>query len=353
MRHSRGMTDITAQTVTNDAMGDELLLRILSEVIDKRERALLFAHVALDLPLASVARTLGQDRKTVEATIASLLARLKEAEDFRSSLSDVRKAGRAEHYLELATKLGLRDWFCAYCKRFIIQPAVGRPRITCGDDCRTRRNRGTAPKQTRPGSAVFPQRPSALQVTYREAEAMRGVLGSVIGNLDRARDVRLSTAEATTRNRALILLGFACPVQLSPMTLTDLVMDNVIETRESLEILFRWGARPTKQYVKIPTDPKSALCPVRAVRAWRALLRQQGRRSGPLFEMLTRPDERIMENQTKLPSWSAASLIEKAIRDAGLRPSRTLHGGVLLPTYLKEVAVNPIGGIADAPPLVS
>ena len=81
MRHGAGAADITAQIVTSDALGDELLLRILSEIVDKRERALLFAHVALDLPLASVARTLGQDRKTLEATITSLLHRLRVAED--------------------------------------------------------------------------------------------------------------------------------------------------------------------------------------------------------------------------------------------------------------------------------
>lgn len=340
MRRGRSVRDATGQTATSDTLGDELLLRVLSEIVDKRERALLFAHIALDLPLASVARTFGQDRKTMEAAIVMLLNRLNSVEDLRASLSDVRRAGRAEHYLELATKLDLRDWFCACCNRFIVQPAVGRPRITCGEYCRKRLNRGVAPMQRQQDSPVSLPRPPALQVTAGEAEAMRGVLRKVIRNLDSAREIRLSSAEAITRNKAIILLGFTCPVQLSPGRLVGMAMDDVIVTWKGLDVLFRWGERQTRQYVTIPPDPETLICPVRAVQAWRAQLRQHGRRGGPLFEELTWPDERIMEDQTALPNWSAISLIQRAIRDVGLRPRRP-EASDLLPTYLKEVAISP------------
>jgi hypothetical protein len=340
VRRGRGVADITAQTVTSDALGDELVLRILSEVVDKRKRALLFAHIALDLPLAAVARTLGQDRKTLEATVTNLLGRLNSTEGLRASLRDVRRAGRAEHYLDLAAKLGLSDWFCAHCNRFIVQPAVGRPRITCGQECRTRRNRGFAPRPTPPSSHASPQRPPVLQVTVGEAESMRGALRRVIRNIDAARDVGLSSVDAITRNKAIILLGFSCPVQLSPVRLAHLTMDEVIETRKGLEVLFTWGGRQARQYVTIPPDPDPVICPVRAVRAWRMRLQQHHRRGGPLFEELTRPDERIRTNPTELASWSATALIERAIKDAGMRP-RKLYGSDLLPAYLKEVAINP------------
>ena len=165
---------------------------------------------------------------------------------------------------------------------------------------------------------------------------MRGALRRVIRNLDSARDVRLSSVEAITRNKAIILLGFTCPVQLSPVSLADLVMDDVTETRKGLEVLFRWGTRQARQYVTIPSDPEPVMCPVRAVRAWRALLRQHGRRGGPLFEELTWPDERMETEQTPLGSLSAVHLIEKTFKDAGLGPSNDLHVRDLLPNYLKE-----------------
>src|ERR1700733_8122381 len=115
VRHGRGAGDTTGQTVASDALGDDFLLQVLSKINDKRDRALLFAHVALDLPAASLARTLGQDRKTVEADVVSVLDRLKTAEDLWAGFSDARgtRMGRPEHYLDLVAKLGLQDWFCA------------------------------------------------------------------------------------------------------------------------------------------------------------------------------------------------------------------------------------------------
>jgi hypothetical protein len=181
-----------------------------------------------------------------------------------------------------------------------------------------------------------------LEVTPSEAEAMRSALRRVVRNLDSARDLRLSSAEAITRNKAIILLGFACPVQLSPVTMADLVLNDVIEVSKGLDVLLHWDSRQAKQYVTIPPDPDPAVCPVRALRAWRLLARQQGRRGGRLFEELSHPGERSMLGQIPLHS-RIATLIEKAIRDAGLRPSRDLNGYDLLPTYLKDAVAAGLG----------
>lgn len=345
MRRGRDAADVTGQTVTSDALGDEFFLQVLSEIDDKRELALLFAYVALDLPPASLARTFGQERKVVEATIASTIDRLKRAEGLRSSFSDIRRArlGRPEHYLGLAARLGLQDWFCAHCRRFIVQPAVGRPRITCSESCRKKRNRAkdTNPWSMRSSSAADSERPPSLLLSTDEAEAMRDALRRVIRNLDSARDMRLSSIGDAARTKAIILLGFTCPVQMSPVTLTDLNTDDVIETRKGIEILFYWGANQVRQYVTISPDPERAMCPVRAVKEWRALIRQHGHRREQLFKELGRSDEQNRAVRAQPLSTTIVGLIEKAVIDAGLRPTRELRRYDLLPSYLKELAVKP------------
>jgi hypothetical protein len=117
---------------------------------------------------------------------------------------------------------------------------------------------------------------------------MRNTLRRVIRNLDSIRNQKLISADVHARDRALILLGFTCPVQLSPVQLASLTMDDVMEKRSGLEILLRWGAREVRQYVMVPQGPEPGLCPVRAMRALRVCLRQSGRRDGPLFVELAR-----------------------------------------------------------------
>jgi hypothetical protein len=335
VRHSRSsVADTTAETVTGDALGDAVVVAVLSDIKDNRERAVLFAHVALDLPLSAVARTLGVERKTLEETVSAVLAQLRSDVDLAARLSDVRRAGRAEHYLKLAEKLDLQDWFCAHCRRFMAQAAVGRPRKTCSDRCRKAHHRGSLPQdKSRPEGM---QRPPTLQLTEAEADAMRNTLRRVIRNLDSIRDQKLISADVHARDRALILLGFTCSVQLSPVQLASLTMDDVMEKRGGLEILLRWGVREVRQYVIVPQGPEPALCPVRAMRALRACLRQSGRRDGPLFVELWR-QEHFSANQPALKSLLAAGLIHDALGQAGLRP-RKLLASDLLPAYLKRVA---------------
>jgi hypothetical protein len=185
------------------------------------------------------------------------------------------------------------------------------------------------------------ERPPSLLISTDEAEAMRDALRRVIRNLDSAREMRLSSAEDAARTKAIILLGFSCPVQLSPVTLTDLSMDDVIETRKGLDVLLHWGANQVRQYVTIPPDPERAMCPVRAAREWRVLTRQHGRRGGRLFKELSRSDEQILAVRTEFLSIAIVGVIEKAVIDAGLRPSRKLDRYDLLPSYLKEIAIKP------------
>jgi hypothetical protein len=337
VRSGRGSEDATWQAVARSTLGDDLLLQVLSEIVDRRERALLFAHVALELPLASVARTLRQDRKEVEANVNRLLDRLKADEGLRADFSDVHWAGRPEHYLELATKLGLQDWFCASCKRFMMQPAVGRPRITCGDYCRKKHNRAGRQRAgyvstRRKKSSIETERPPALATCASEAAAMRIALRAIVSASD-ARERKWATEKNVIRNRAIILLGLTCPVQVSAATLVGFTKNDVIDTRKGLEVLFRWGASRTRQYVTIPPDTDRSICPVLAVRAWHEVQRARGRGGEKLFEVLP-------YDWPRFDDVMVAALIERAARNAGLRLSGNLGVHDLLPAYLKEISAN-------------
>ena len=289
------VVDTTGEAVAGDTLGDELLIAVLSNIEDKRERALLLAHLGLDLPLSALARTLESDRKALEETIGTILTRLRSDEDLVARLSNVRRAGRMEHYLGLVVKLDLQDWFCAHCRQFIAQPAVGRPRKTCSDACRQAFHRagGTGWKDEAAGISGPYQRSnrpedlreeirrsSALQLTRQEADAMRGALRSMVRALDVALQLGRSSPDVRDRDNALILLGFNCPVQLSPDHLAALKMEDVIETPKGLEIVLHWGKRNVRQYITVPLDPDAVLCPVRAMRVWRARVRQSGRSRG-------------------------------------------------------------------------
>jgi hypothetical protein len=329
--------DSTWQSVASSALGDDLLLKVLSEVVDKRERAFLFAHIALDLPLTSVARTLGQDHREAEVIVGRLLARLQEDEELLATFSDVHRAGRVEHYLDLATRAGLQDWFCGYCKRFMMQPAVGRPRITCSENCRKRRQRnGDFPSAwERKGPAAGPQRPPALQASAHVAEAMRARLLSIIRRLNAEGDAGRTRPEIVIRDKAIILLAFTCPVQVSSATLSALPRKSVVETRQGIEVLFHWGSRHDKQYVTVPPDPDATLCPVRAVKSWNELRRENNYRDQALFAELFTAGGPTLYAGAPLNSRRITDLIGEAIRSSGPYPYQPLRPDDLLPAYLE------------------
>jgi hypothetical protein len=355
VRRDRGrVADTTAETAAGDALGDALLVSVLSSIKDKRERALLFAHVGLDLPLSALARTLELDRRTLTETVAAVLERLRSDEELIARLGDVRRAGRAEHYLMLAERLDLQDWFCANCRKFMAQPALGRPRRTCSDACRQalcrsedqgrwdtaygiartyRERRGTEGR-----SSVF-QRPPNLRVTASESEAMRVALSRVVRNLDAALELRMTPSDVNNMEKAMILLGFSCPVQLSPMHLVALTMADVNDTPQGLEVRLHWGKQRVRQYVAVARDQNAALCPVRAMRTWRAWLRQlpgqlPRNRLDPLFFEVDRQGQ--LNIDAPLSGSKAAALIKATLDSAGLRtPYLSLDD--LLPSYLKGV----------------
>ena len=330
MKRDRSAEDITGQVAASDALGDEFLFLVLSMVDDKRERALLFAHIALDLSLAYLARTMGQERKAVEAIVAGLIDRLQEDEDLRSRFADVQRAGRPEHFIELAAKLGLQDWSCAYCGRFIVQPSVGRPRITCSEICRKRRNRGN--QQPALGANSPHQRLRQVPADEGEvSEKLRVIIKSARSTMN---------DDNKTRNSAIVLLGFNRSIQMSPKTLASIQMNDVKETAKGLEVFSSWDDERGGRYVWIPYNQHQPICPVRAVMKWKLLLRRCGLSSGPLFQELPSNAQRNRSASLAFRVSSISTTIFRAldssdlVPDPGRRGRRTPHNHELLLDYL-------------------
>jgi len=346
------VVDTTAETVAGDALGDAVLISVLSRIEDTRERAVFFAHVALDLPVAAVARAFGLEISTVEAMVGSLHRQLRSDQALRAQLSDIRRAGRPEHFLILAQKLNLQDWLCARCGQFMVQPRVGRPRKTCSNSCRVALSLagGEGWKDVKNGTAGTPKRPNraaslddeirrraAPVLTAQEAAVVRDLLRRIV---DRRSRWWKTSRDYDARNKALLLFGFTCPVQLSAKDLAGLTVNDVRFNDKGLDIRLNWekGKTRNRQYKTMLPDNDPDLCLVRAMQAWHSVLLRAGYRDGPLFPQMAHLD--VLK--IGLPSMEGrvmASEINNAIDEAYLT-SRLLSQSTLLPTFLKDVAAR-------------
>lgn len=350
MRRGR-VSDTTAETVAGDSLGDAVLTSVLSRIEDAHERTILFAHVALDLPVPAIARAFDLDPQAVKETVRALLRKLRSDQALSAQLRDIRRAGRPEHYLFLAEMLNLEDWLCARCGRPLVQPKVGRPRKTCSDSCRVALSLagGQGWKDAKEGATSTPRRPSgavspdeerrrraSLVLTAQEAEEIRNLLRRIIG-----RSFTLyTTKDCKARDKALLLLGFTCPVQLSAEDLAALTLDNVRLTGKGLEIRLQWGRDKARirQYVTVPPDRDPDLCPVRTIHEWQNALFKAGYRSGPLFPRMPHWDV-VRAGLPGMGGRAMASVISNALDEARVTP-RTLPALALLPTFLKDVAAR-------------
>jgi hypothetical protein len=137
-RGDRRGPDVTSEIAVGDVSGASLLTEVSSRITDEEDRKLFFAHVALGISLANLERQVETSRKELAARIDATLSTLRQDTELLDVLSGIRRAGRDEHFQAMIIRLGLQDWFCAYCMEFMIQPATGRPRKTCSNLCRHR-----------------------------------------------------------------------------------------------------------------------------------------------------------------------------------------------------------------------
>jgi len=88
------------------------------------------------------------------------------------------------------------------------------------------------------------------------------------------------------RDRALLLLGFAAFARESELAALD--VEDVVEADDGLRLTFRRSKTDQDgagELVGIPYGSHGETCPVRALRAWRRVLRRE---TGPLFPAVTR-----------------------------------------------------------------
>lgn len=120
-----------------------------------------------------------------------------------------------------------------------------------------------------------------------------------------------------TRDRALLLLGFAGGFRRSELVALD--VDDLQDTEEGLVVTIRRSKTDQEgvgRTIGIPYGSNPITCPVRAVRAWLAVL---GSNEGPLFRPLTRHG-RLADR--RLSDRAVARVVQRSAAAAGLDPAK-------------------------------
>jgi hypothetical protein len=294
MRSARPTGDVTGDAATGNVAGETVLSSVLATQDDELDQVLILAHLALGLPLAQLVHDLKADRRELEARAARILTRLCHDGGLSARLSGIRRAGKIEDYYPLIARLGLQNWFCARpgCPNPIVQPATGRPRRTCGIDCRrllSKANGISWKDQYGERSSAGSSMPSVEGDATHDATATRDALIQLMRPVNFPRQ-RTDWIRPTIRcrDRALLLLGFTCPAPVTPQDLGALDIHDIGKIPEGLEIrLYKRTSRATR-YITIQASNDPELCPVQALQSWRQLLARGGRTTGPLFVRLER-----------------------------------------------------------------
>jgi site-specific recombinase XerD len=167
--------------------------------------------------------------------------------------------------------------------------------------------------------------PTADAIVRMTMAGIRRELGTAAAQKDAVltADLRrlLSTADRTTaagtRDRALLLLGFAGGFRRSELVALDVT--DIEETPDGLRVRVRRSKTDQEgagREVGIPWGQHPETCPIRALHGWREVGQID---QGPLFRPVDRHD-RVA--QARLTDRGVARVIQRAARAAGLDPSR-------------------------------
>jgi site-specific recombinase XerD len=135
------------------------------------------------------------------------------------------------------------------------------------------------------------------------------------------------------RDAALLLLGYASAARVSELVALDLA--DLVETEEGIEAaVYRLKVKAFTD-TAIPYGSKLATCPVRALRALREAMAEEGRTDGPLFVRIDRHGRvapplyrhgvAIGDPSGRLTAQAAAQVVERTADDAGLKGQWTGH----------------------------
>ena len=127
----------------------------------------------------------------------------------------------------------------------------------------------------------------------------------------------LPTTLIGTRDRALLLLGFAGAFRRSELVALD--VRDLTTTREGLVVTLRRSKTDQEgqgRRLGIPYGANAATCPVRALHAW---LKASGIATGPLFRSV---DKHGRLGAARLSDKAVALVVKRAAAAAGLDPAR-------------------------------
>lgn len=125
--------DRTAEAAISQVAASALITAM--ETLELRQRALVFAHVGLQMTVQTLAREFNITVQEATQQIDDGLAQLRTADDIEA-LSGIHRLGERGSFLDHAHRLQLSSWFCRNFGRFQVQKGIGRPRVTCSDTCR-------------------------------------------------------------------------------------------------------------------------------------------------------------------------------------------------------------------------
>jgi len=359
MRHRPGGAwDETGDNAVADVAGESLLVELFSRIEDERDRVLVLAHIGLDLSLRNLARVMGVTRVELADRVSAIIARLRQDTELADMLGDIHHVGRNDRYQALIFHLGLQDWFCSYCGDFMLQSESGPKRKTCSGKCRQRlwkvngigwKNQHLAlpAKGTSIDSDLDRQSAQAANI-YQEM--LRTLLQPIdTGQRQLAPGVPSDPfwwqPDTKCRDRAVLLLGFMCPIPLSSSDLAAIHITDISRRRVGLEVrLTRRGSRRINQetrYIIVPASADSKLCPSAAMSAWLTRLTRTGRTDGPLFVRMNSRGELPKDHWTdrELTGEGIAQVITNASRCAWSDERQVrLAPSSFLPDFLKEIA---------------
>ncbi|MGH3804061.1 MAG: tyrosine-type recombinase/integrase [Pseudonocardiaceae bacterium] len=151
-----------------------------------------------------------------------------------------------------------------------------------------------------------------------------------------------------TRDRALLVLGFATGARRSELAALDLA--DATETSSSLNVTI--GSGRSHRTARLPYGQNPLTCPVRTLRTWKRVLSEHGHTQGPLFVRIDRHGNvgRCASGKGsadgRLSDRAVASIVHRTAHQAGLDPQACWSGHSLrrgMATEAYRTGADPVG----------
>lgn len=224
------------------------------------------------------------------------------------------------------------DWrdFTAWCAARSLDGLPAEPRTVAlyltdlagVKACATLQRRITSISQAHQAAGHEP--PTRSMIVRETWRGIRRTFGTASEGKAPARTVEMRAMVATlddtlagTRDRALLLVGFAGALRRSELVALDVA--DVVENGDGLVVTVRRSKTDQEgagEQLGLPYGSDPATCPVRALRAW---LGASGIESGPIFRPITRHGAM---GERRLSDRAVAEVVKRAASAAGLDAGR-------------------------------